>query len=166
MVDINENGLYLAQRRLERCYPASQVIPEVADIRDPERIRRLFARYEPHDVFHAAAHKHVPLMEANPGEAVKNNVAGHQHRRRSAPAKRDAERFVLISTDKAVHPTSVMGASKRVAEMLRAGAGRAGPRRGSSPSASATCSARPAAWCRSSGSRSPRRAGHRHRIPT
>jgi FlaA1/EpsC-like NDP-sugar epimerase len=117
MVDINENGLYLQQRRFERDFPDVQLVSEVADIRDPGRIRRLFDLYRPRDIFHAAAHKHVPLMEQAPCEAVKNNIGGTRNVAAAAAAA-GAERFVFISTDKAVRPTSVMGASKRVGEML------------------------------------------------
>ena len=117
MVDMNENGLYLLQRRLQREHPEVEVIAEVADIRDRSRIDALFARYLPRDVFHAAAHKHVPLMEQAPCEAVKNNVLGTWNVARAA-REAGADRFVFISTDKAVRPTSIMGATKRVGEML------------------------------------------------
>ncbi len=117
MTDLNENELYLQQRALERKYPRAEVIVEVADIRDPGRIDALFRRYAPQDVFHAAAHKHVPLMEWAPGEAIKNNVIGTKIVAEAAH-RNNAERFVYISTDKAVRPTSVMGASKRVGEMV------------------------------------------------
>ena len=116
-LDMDENGLYLGHRDLERRFPEAKILTEVADIRDRARMRSLLARHRPQDVFHAAAHKHVPLMEQAPCEAVKNNVNGT---RILAQAAREAEvrRFVLISTDKAVRPTSVMGVSKRVAEMI------------------------------------------------
>lgn len=117
LVDINENGLYLLLRRLQREYPDLAVAAEVADIRDLARVRTLFARYRPQDVFHAAAHKHVPLLETAPAEAVKNNILGTRNVIAAADSL-NTERFVLISTDKAVRPSSVMGASKRVAEML------------------------------------------------
>ena len=117
MVDLNENGLYLALRRLERVYPQTSMKLEVADIRDASRIETLFARERPNDVFHAAAHKHVPLMESAPCEAVKNNILGTRHVARAADSS-GADRFVYISTDKAVRPTSVMGASKRLGEEL------------------------------------------------
>lgn len=117
MVDMNENGLYLLQRRFEREFPGRAVEAEVADIRDEGRIRGLFAKWRPRDVFHAAAHKHVPLLETAPGEAVKNNVLGTLHLARAADAA-GAERFLYISTDKAVRPSSVMGATKRVGEMV------------------------------------------------
>lgn len=117
MCDVDENGLYLLSRRLEKQYPDCAITVAVANVRDRSRVDALFREHRPQDVIHAAAHKHVPLMEAAPGEAVKNNIVGtrivaelsHVHR---------AERFVLISTDKAVRPTSVMGASKRVAEKI------------------------------------------------
>jgi FlaA1/EpsC-like NDP-sugar epimerase len=117
LVDVNENGLYFLARQLQATYPALRVRAEVADVREPERILRLGRRYQPQIVFHAAAHKHVPLMEDAPEEAVKNNVFGTLNVARMADAI-GAERFVLISTDKAVRPSSVMGASKRIAELV------------------------------------------------
>jgi FlaA1/EpsC-like NDP-sugar epimerase len=116
-VDINENGLYFLYRQLKDQWPEVEVRAEVADIRDRDRLFQLLREYRPEDVFHAAAHKHVPLMEYAPEEAVKNNVAGCRH---IVAAAREAgvERFVLISSDKAVEPSSVMGASKRICEML------------------------------------------------
>ncbi|HRC84760.1 MAG TPA: nucleoside-diphosphate sugar epimerase/dehydratase [Thermoanaerobaculia bacterium] len=117
LADLNENGLYLLARRLGREFPDAEVSAQVADIRDPVRIAALFRRFRPQDVFHAAAHKHVPLMEEAPCEAVKNNVAGTRIVAMAA-AEHGAERFVFISTDKAVRPSSVMGATKRLGEML------------------------------------------------
>jgi FlaA1/EpsC-like NDP-sugar epimerase len=117
MTDINENGLYFLSRRLAAAYPEVEIQVEIADIRDRDRMAQLGDRYRPQDVFHAAAHKHVPLMEQAPEEAVKNNVSGCQNALLLAEAA-EAERFVLISTDKAVHPTSVMGATKRICELL------------------------------------------------
>jgi FlaA1/EpsC-like NDP-sugar epimerase len=117
LVDMNENELYLMQRRLAPEHPASDLRAEVADIRDPERLRRLFRKYRPHDVFHAAAHKHVPLMETAPGEAVKNNILGTRNVAEAAD-EFSSDRFIYISTDKAVRPTSVMGATKRVGEQV------------------------------------------------
>jgi FlaA1/EpsC-like NDP-sugar epimerase len=117
MVDMNENGLYLQQRQLQAQHKRAQIVAEVADIRDASRIDRLFAAYRPRDVFHAAAHKHVPLMEQAPCEAVKNNVGGTLHVAEAAD-RHGAGRFVFISTDKAVRPSSVMGVSKRVGEIL------------------------------------------------
>jgi FlaA1/EpsC-like NDP-sugar epimerase len=111
-----ENNLFEIHRELTARHRDLEIIPLIADATDPERMRQIFATYAPYAVFHAAAHKHVPMMEWNPGEALKNNVFGtktvadlaHDHRVAS---------FVMISTDKAVNPTSVMGATKRVAEM-------------------------------------------------
>ena len=117
MTDVNENGLYLLQRRIERSHPRILISAEVADIRDSGRMRALVGTFRPQDVFHAAAHKHVPLMEAAPCEAVKNNVLATWELSRIADACA-VERFVFISTDKAVRPTSVMGASKRLGEAI------------------------------------------------
>jgi len=117
LVDINENGLYFLYRELRETRPDLKVYAEVADIREESRLDRLAALHRPQYVFHAAAHKHVPLLEDAPEEAVKNNVFGTQNVARMAD-RYGAERFVLISTDKAVHPSSVMGATKRVAEFV------------------------------------------------
>jgi FlaA1/EpsC-like NDP-sugar epimerase len=117
LVDMNENGLYLLARRLVEDYPATEVHPVVADIRELVQMRRLGERYHPEYVFHAAAHKHVPLMEDTPEEAIKNNVFGTLHVALMAIGC-GAQGLVLISTDKAVNPTSIMGASKRVAELV------------------------------------------------
>ena len=103
--------------------PASRITPIIADIRFPDRIRAVFEAYRPEIVFHAGAHKHVPLMESNEVEAITNNVLGTRNVVEAAVAT-GAERFLMISTDKAVNPTSVMGASKRVAEMVVTHAGR------------------------------------------
>jgi FlaA1/EpsC-like NDP-sugar epimerase len=117
LVDINENDLYFLYRSLRERHSELKVYAEVADIRDPGRLAHLGATYRPQDVFHAAAHKHVPLMEDAPEEAVKNNIFGTLNVALMADAC-GSERFVLISTDKAVHPSSVMGATKRVAELV------------------------------------------------
>ncbi|ABS25458.1 polysaccharide biosynthesis protein CapD [Anaeromyxobacter sp. Fw109-5] len=117
MVDMNENELYLRRLALAEEYPDVEIRCEVADVREAAPLLRLGQRYRPDDVFHAAAHKHVPLMEDAPAEAVKNNVFGTLNAARMADAC-GAERFVLISTDKAVNPTSVMGVTKRVAELV------------------------------------------------
>ncbi len=117
LVDMNENELYVNARLLAQEHPGTVVRAEVADIREVRRLSRIGERHRPHYVFHAAAHKHVPLMEDAPEEAVKNNVFGTLHVARMAQ-RCGAERFVLVSTDKAVKPTSVMGASKRVAELV------------------------------------------------
>ena len=117
MVDMNENDLYLRGRRLAADHPGLEVRLEVADIREARAMRLLGDRYRPEDVFHAAAHKHVPLMEDAPEQAVRNNVFGTLHVASMAHAC-GADRFVLISTDKAVKPSSVMGATKRIAELV------------------------------------------------
>jgi FlaA1/EpsC-like NDP-sugar epimerase len=117
LVDMNENELYLLTRSLQERHPTLPIAAVVADIRDRRRMKHLGEQYRPQDVFHAAAHKHVPLMEDAPEEAVKNNIFGTLHVAQMADACR-AERFVLISTDKAVAPSSVMGVSKRVAELI------------------------------------------------
>ncbi|MCX7668862.1 MAG: polysaccharide biosynthesis protein, partial [Anaerolineae bacterium] len=97
--------------------PASRITPVIAGTRFPQRIRRIFEEYRPQIVFHAAAHKHVPLMESNPCEAITNNVMGTRTVLDAALAT-GVEHFVMISTDKAVNPTNIMGASKRIAELL------------------------------------------------
>jgi FlaA1/EpsC-like NDP-sugar epimerase len=117
LLDINENELYFLTRQLQERYPKLLLSTIVADIRDQDRLMRVGREHKPQYVFHAAAHKHVPLMEDSPEEAIKNNVFGTQNVARMADAC-GVERFVLISTDKAVHPSSVMGASKRLAEMI------------------------------------------------
>jgi len=117
LVDMNENELYLRTRLLQEEYPNVELRAEVADIREISRLRRLAAQYRPQHVFHAAAHKHVPLMEDAPEEAIKNNVFGTLNVAQVAD-ECGASHFVLISTDKAVNPTSVMGASKRLAEYV------------------------------------------------
>jgi FlaA1/EpsC-like NDP-sugar epimerase len=117
MIDLNENEIYLGARRLQEEHPQVRVCAEVADIRDLARLQRLGEQYRPELVFHAAAHKHVPLMETAPEEAVKNNVFGTLNVALMAHGVL-AEQLVVISTDKAVNPSSVMGATKRVAELV------------------------------------------------
>lgn len=112
IADIYENGAYDIQ-----CEIGDKVIVEIASVRDTAKMDRLFSAYRPEIVIHAAAHKHVPFMETSPEEAVKNNITGTQIVS-SLAEKYGAENFVLISTDKAVEPISIMGASKRVCEML------------------------------------------------
>lgn len=108
-----ENSIYSIEQELgKRC----NIVPVIADVRDKVRLNAIMARYRPHLVFHAAAHKHVPLMEQNPTEAASNNVLGTRNLAEAAE-KHGVEAFVLISTDKAVNPTSVMGMSKRLAEL-------------------------------------------------
>ena len=116
LVDHNENALFYLDRELRGTFGNLSLDVSVADIKDPRRMSELFRRIAPHVVLHAAAHKHVPLMEAAPGEAIKNNVFGTRIVADLASAY-GVETFVLISTDKAVNPSSVMGASKRIAEM-------------------------------------------------
>ena len=115
--DIYENNAYLLKRELNERYPDLDVFTVIGDVRDPDKLNYLFARLQPEVVFHAAAHKHVPLMENNPGEAVKNNIFGTKNVAMMAD-RYGTDKFVLISTDKAVNPTNVMGATKRVAEMI------------------------------------------------
>jgi FlaA1/EpsC-like NDP-sugar epimerase len=117
LVDTNENSLYLLYRELERRFPRVSLVAEVADVRDSVRMRTLGRRCRPQDVLHAAAHKHVPLMEAAPEEAVKTNVGGCRSVAMMAHES-GAERFVLISTDKAVNPAGAMGATKSLAELI------------------------------------------------
>lgn len=118
IVDIYENNAYDIQQELLYKYGGRlDLSVEIASIRDRERLRQLFAHYRPDVVFHAAAHKHVPLMEQSPQEAVRNNVFGTLNLVRAAD-EFGVEKFIQISTDKAVNPTSVMGASKRLCEMI------------------------------------------------
>lgn len=115
LVERAENSLFFIEQELRQAMPHVPVYACVADVSDQQRMDHLFSYHQPHIVFHAAAHKHVPLMEANPGEAVKNNVLGTQ-RLADMAHRHGVERFVLISTDKAVNPASVMGVSKQLAE--------------------------------------------------
>jgi len=117
MVDNHENNLFEIEQEMASLQLTAQIWPELLDVRSNDRLEKVFARYKPQVVFHAAAYKHVPMMERHPELAINNNVMGtrnvaemaHQH---------GTEVFILISTDKAVNPTSVMGASKRIAELL------------------------------------------------
>jgi FlaA1/EpsC-like NDP-sugar epimerase len=117
LLDHDENALFDIERELRASHPEAALEPLMGDVTEPERIREVFRRFRPEVVLHAAAHKHVTMMEANPCEAVKNNIFGTRTVAVLAAEYR-AEAFVLISTDKAVNPTSVMGATKRVAEMV------------------------------------------------
>ena len=118
LFDVYENGVYELECELKQKYGADcPVTVLIGSIRDKKRLDDVFEAYRPQVVFHAAAHKHVPLMELNPSEAVKNNVFGTRNLLRSAD-EHGVERFVQISTDKAVNPTNVMGATKRITEML------------------------------------------------
>lgn len=115
--DIYENNAYDIQQELRRTHPGLELITLIGSVRDTVRVNMLFETYRPEIVFHAAAHKHVPLMEDSPNEAIKNNVFGTYHVARAAD-RYGTKTFVLISTDKAVNPTNVMGASKRICEMI------------------------------------------------
>lgn len=117
MLDKDENGLYEADRELGTGYGKTLICPVVADLRTPARLHSIFSQYHPQIVFHAAAHKHVPLMELNVAEAVLNNVVGSAELLKAC-AEFEVQRSVMVSTDKAVNPTSIMGATKRVAELL------------------------------------------------
>ncbi len=112
-----ENSIFEILLELNQDYPNLSLSPVIADIRNAERLAQIFKRHEPQVVFHAAAHKHVPLMEVNIVEAVTNNVIGTRNVTQAA-LNRNVERFVLISTDKAVRPSSIYGATKRLAEMI------------------------------------------------
>jgi FlaA1/EpsC-like NDP-sugar epimerase len=116
LVERFENALFEIHRELIGLYPELAIDPQIADVTDARRMEQVFGEVRPSIVFHAAAHKHVPMMESNPGEAVKNNVGGTRMVAELAD-RHGVDRFVLISTDKAVNPTSVMGATKRVAEI-------------------------------------------------
>jgi len=117
ILDIYENNAYDIQNELKEEYPGMNLLTLIASVRDTENIDEIFKKYKPDVVFHAAAHKHVPLMETAPREAILNNCFGTLNVARAAH-KYEANRFVLISTDKAVNPTNVMGASKRICEMI------------------------------------------------
>lgn len=112
-----ENSIYLINQELKNVYKDGPIIPIIADIRDKQQLDQIFTQYNPQVVFHAAAHKHVPLMEIQPMAAVLNNIYGTRNVADVA-GRHGVERFVMISTDKAVNPTSVMGATKRVAEKV------------------------------------------------
>ena len=116
LVEQAEPGLFPIDQELRRAFQQIDVVPYIADICDRGRLEWIFEHEQPSAVFHAAAHKHVPMMECNPGEAVKNNIRGTRTVA-DAATKFQCEKFVMISTDKAVNPTSVMGCSKRIAEM-------------------------------------------------
>ncbi len=115
--DVYENNAYDLQQELKRAYPELNLVVLIGSVRNTHRVESVFEKYRPHIVYHAAAHKHVPLMEESPNEAVKNNVFG-TYKTAMAADKYNTERFVLISTDKAVNPTNIMGASKRMCEMV------------------------------------------------
>ena len=115
--DIYENNAYDIEQELKRKYPELNLKTIIGSVRDYARLEKVFQEYKPDQVYHAAAHKHVPLMEASPNEAIKNNCLGTLNTAKLA-AKYGAKKFVLVSTDKAVRPTNIMGASKRICEMI------------------------------------------------
>lgn len=115
--DIYENNAYDIEQELKTKYPNLKLVVLIGSVRDSRRINWVFEKYKPDVVYHAAAHKHVPLMEASPNEAIKNNVIG-TYKTAYAALKNGTQRFVLISTDKAVNPTNIMGASKHLCEMV------------------------------------------------
>ncbi len=117
ILDIYENNVYDIEQELKRHYPDLGLLTLIASIRDKKKIYDVFNKYRPQIVFNAAAHKHVPLMETSPNEAVKNNVFGTLNVAKAADAY-EVETFVQISTDKAVNPTNIMGATKRICEMI------------------------------------------------
>ena len=117
ILDIYENNAYDIQQELKKTYPELDLVVLIASIRNSARINHIFKTYRPQVVYHAAAHKHVPLMEDSPNEAIKNNVLGTWKTVMAADIY-GAEKFVMISTDKAVNPTNIMGASKRICEMI------------------------------------------------
>lgn len=115
--DMYENNAYDIQQELKRNYPDLNLVVLIGSVRNTNRLEAVFSTYHPDVVYHAAAHKHVPLMEDSPNEAIKNNVIG-TYKTAKAATRHHVERFVLISTDKAVNPTNIMGASKRLCEMV------------------------------------------------
>ena len=117
LFDVYENNIYDLQQELQTSYPELNLVVLIGSVRDSRRIYQVFETYHPDVVYHAAAHKHVPLMETSPNEAIKNNAIGTYKTAYAAMAN-GCERFVLISTDKAVNPTNIMGASKRLCEMI------------------------------------------------
>ena len=117
IVDIYENNAYDIQQELKNKYPELDLQVLIASVRNTNRVNWIFEHYRPQIVYHAAAHKHVPLMEDSPNEAIKNNVFG-TFKTAMAAAQNGCEKFVMISTDKAVNPTNIMGASKRICEMI------------------------------------------------
>ena len=117
IVDIYENSTYELEVELRRYYPHARIEVLIASVRDYDRLEVIFAKYRPDVVYHAAAHKHVPLMETSPNEAIKNNCLGTLNLAKLADIYK-VKRFVMISTDKAVRPTNVMGATKRICEMI------------------------------------------------
>lgn len=117
IVDIYENNAYEIQQELKHRYPELDLVVLIASVRNTNRINHIMEEYHPDIIYHAAAHKHVPLMEVSPNEAIKNNVFG-TWKTAQAAVQNGVKKFVLISTDKAVNPTNIMGASKRICEMI------------------------------------------------
>lgn len=117
LFDVYENDIYEVQQELKNTYPEMELVVLIGSVRDSRRINQVFETYKPDVVYHAAAHKHVPLMESSPNEAIKNNAIG-TYKTAYAAMMNGCQRFVLISTDKAVNPTNIMGASKRLCEMI------------------------------------------------
>ena len=117
IIDIYENNLYDIEQELKFNYPEVQIDAIVASVREKKRLNEIFEQYKPYLVFHAAAHKHVPLMETSPLEAIKNNVFGTYNVVNCAD-EHNVKKFILISTDKAVNPTNIMGATKRLCEII------------------------------------------------
>ncbi len=116
-IEINENSSYFLELEIKRQYPYLEIITEITNVREKEKLEFIFEKYKPNILFHTAAHKHVPLMEHNPEEAIKNNVFGTKNIAECC-LKYKVEEAILISTDKAVNPTNIMGATKRVCEMI------------------------------------------------
>ena len=115
--DIYENNAYDIQQELSAKYPNLNLSTIIGSVRDYDRIEKIFIDFQPEQVFHAAAHKHVPLMEVSPNEAIKNNCLGTLNVCKLAK-KYKVKKFILISSDKAVRPTNIMGATKRICEMI------------------------------------------------
>jgi FlaA1/EpsC-like NDP-sugar epimerase len=126
LIDQDETGIFNVSNELEKNAPSLRICQLIADITDKERINRIFREFQPKIVFHAAAYKHVPLMEENPDEAVKNNVFGTKILTEASLGS-GAEKFIFISTDKAVNPISIMGITKRIGEMICQAANKKGP---------------------------------------
>ncbi len=117
LFDVYENNVYELEQELKESHPELNLVVLIGSVRDSRRINQVFETYKPDVVYHAAAHKHVPLMESSPNEAIKNNAIG-TYKTAYAAMTNGCQRFVLISTDKAVNPTNIMGASKRLCEMI------------------------------------------------
>lgn len=117
IVDIYENTTYDVQNELKVRFPELDLVVLIASVRNTNRMNWIFEHYKPEIIYHAAAHKHVPLMEESPNEAIKNNVLGTWKIVQAAD-RYGVKKFVMISTDKAVNPTNIMGASKRICEMI------------------------------------------------